>query len=172
LPHPTLCVEVNADHEYQTQSRSPLRSRQRTTTPSGSTAPVRGTTEASAPHRRCLMESRATVDNIPKQPRPQQLLPWAIPRWPSMLKYQSQVTAQSTVLEHVRSSQLTLPPTLPRSILVVPKRSTLTPRGMMMDSDRRRICRYAEEHPKSKQRQIGGVPFRNIHLAPLTIHLQ
>ena len=172
MPYPTLCVEVNADHGYQTQSRSPLRSRQRTTTPSGSTAPVRGTTEASAPHRRCLMESRATIDSVPRQSRPQQLLLWAIPRWPSMLKYQSQVTAQSTVLEHARSCRLTLSPTLPRSTLVVPKRPTLTPQGILKDSDRRRICRYAEEHPEIKQREIGGVPFRKKHLALLTIHLQ
>ncbi|KAK5677305.1 hypothetical protein LTR17_027708 [Elasticomyces elasticus] len=62
-----------------------------------------------------------------------------MPAWPSMLKN----------LSHL------IQPMLPTPVSATSMSPTPTPRKKLTDLDRKRMCQYAEEHPKAKQTEIG-----------------
>jgi len=155
LALPNVCVTIDTDDGYQRQLQLPLISPRRTVTSFYPRAPARGAAEEIARCWPCTMDSRVTAGSVPGQSQLQRFQPWVIPQWPSMLKDRSQTAAQST-LECIRSGQSTLPCTLQSPIFLLSKRTTLTPRRKLTDSERKKICQYAEKHPTRNQKQIGG----------------
>ena len=93
----------------------------------------------------------------------QQLQPLIMPQWPSMLNTQSQSSSSSSSsyqpvpYGHVfpQSQHLPIAP-LVTPISATSARSATTPRKTLTDLDRKRMCQYAEDHPNSKQTEIGG----------------
>ncbi len=156
LALPNVCATIDADNRYKRQLQLPLNSPRRTVTSLYSRAPARGTAEEVARRWRCTMDSRVTADSVPGQSQLQRFQPWVIPQWPSMLKDRTQTAAQST-LKCIGSGQSTLPCTLQSPIFVLSKRTTLTSRRRLTDSERKKICQYAEKHPTSNQKQIRGL---------------
>lgn len=103
-----------------------------------------------------------------QRPVHQQLQPLVMPQWPSMLNSHHQ-TAQPAPYQHPPSSYHPMypqpvQPIQPMSVaqLHTPvsatssRSTTTTPRKTLTDQDRTRMCQYAEEHPNSKQTEIGG----------------
>ncbi|KAH9839673.1 hypothetical protein Tdes44962_MAKER08016 [Teratosphaeria destructans] len=104
------------------------------------------------------MESGAYSSNMQQRPYAQ-LQPLIMPQWPSML---------STHQAHQQNYQPVYPPSIqpmtPMSagpvqtpVSTLSSRSTSAPRKTLTDQDRRRMCQYAEEHPHSKQTEIGAI---------------
>ena len=105
--------------------------------------------------------------SIQQRPVQQQLQPLIMPQWPSMLNSQAQPQPQS---QHQQPAnyQLPYPPSvqpiqpMPPGPMHTPlsapvsARSAPTPRKTLTDSDRRRMCKYAEDNPQAKQTEIGG----------------
>lgn len=94
------------------------------------------------------MESIYTSSMQPPGSSYQSLQPLVTPQWPSML------TSQSSYSQPIFSS----PPisSAPVSTPLITGRTSSTPRKTLTDADRRRMCLYAEEHPSTKQTEIGG----------------
>ncbi|KAK3046093.1 hypothetical protein LTR09_012386 [Extremus antarcticus] len=91
-----------------------------------------------------------------QQPMAQILQTVVMPPWPSMLRCQSSAD-QAAVLQSSQPIQTTSigQAQIPFSATSTP--SAPTPRKILTDFDRKRICQYAEDHPNSKQTEIGAV---------------
>lgn len=92
----------------------------------------------------------------------QHLQPLVMPQWPSMLNSQSHPPFQQMFPPPTQPIQ-PIQPIQPMSITPIATpvsaasaRSSSTPRKTLTDLDRKRMCQYAEEHPNSKQTDIGG----------------
>nr|POF17353.1 hypothetical protein CFP56_65220 [Quercus suber] len=97
----------------------------------------------------------------------QQLQPLVMPQWPSMLGSSHQSTHQQPVYQPMYQP-VYLPPVQPNQPMSVGQAQTpvsatssrsataTTPRKTLTDQDRKRMCQYAEDHPNSKQTEIGG----------------
>lgn len=88
--------------------------------------------------------------NRPLHHQPQHLI---MPQWPSMM------TSQATYVTPSNAAAPFVP--LPMSTPIPVTRSHAshtgsTPRRTLTDADRRRMCQYHEEHPTTKQSEIGG----------------
>ena len=109
------------------------------------------------------MESDAFRSTMPQRPLQPQLQPLIMPQWPSMLN-SSQIpsTFQTTFPPLVQPIQPMSIGALPTPVSATSTRSasrsmsTSTPRRTLTDSDRKRMCQYAEDNPNSKQTEIGG----------------
>jgi len=102
------------------------------------------------------MEPSAFSGAVQQRPVHQQLRPLIMPQWPSMLNSQSQSTLQPIFPQPVQPIQPMSLGSLPTPVSANSSRSTSTPRKTLSDLDRKRMCQYAEEHPNSKQTEIGG----------------
>ena len=102
------------------------------------------------------MATDAFSTTIHQRPMPPQLQPLIMPQWPSMLSSQSHATYQHHYPQPVQPIQpMTIGPLI-TPVSATSGRSTSTPRKTLTDHDRKRMCLYAEEHPHSKQTEIGG----------------
>jgi hypothetical protein len=103
------------------------------------------------------MEPNAFSSSLQQRPMPPQLQPLIMPQWPSMLSSQSaHSTYQPLFPQPVQPIQPMSIGPLQTPISATSTRSTSTPRKTLTDADRKRMCQYAEEHPNSKQTEIGG----------------
>lgn len=84
---------------------------------------------------------------------PQQM-PQQMPQWPSMLTSQS--TYQPPLFPSSAPVPITPASATPVSATSTHSRTSSTPRKTLTDSDRRRMCQYHEDHPTTKQTEIGG----------------
>jgi hypothetical protein len=99
-----------------------------------------------------------TTANMPPPPARslshQQLQPLTVPPWPSQLTGSSSAYPSTTMYHHnpvatnIISTPMSAPPTTGRHYD--------RPRKTLTDADRRKMCKYAEEHPNVKQTEIGG----------------
>lgn len=104
------------------------------------------------------MEPNPLRSSIPQRPMPPQLQPLIMPQWPSMLSSQSHATYQPIFSHSVQPIQPLPPGPLQTPVSATSStRSATTPRKTLTDADRKRMCQYAEEHPNSKQTEIGGM---------------
>lgn len=103
------------------------------------------------------MEPGAFGSSIQQRPVHQQLQPLIMPQWPSMLSSQSHSSFQPMFPQPVQPIQPVTMGALQTPISAVSSRSGTTPRKTLTDLDRKRMCQYAEEHPNSKQTEIGGM---------------
>jgi len=89
----------------------------------------------------------------------QQLQPLITPQWPSMLTSHS--TYQAPMYSATSMPVGSAVPTPVSSVATAPvaTRPASTPRKTLTDADRRRMCLYHEEHPNTKQTEIGGECF-------------
>lgn len=85
------------------------------------------------------------------------LQPLGMPQWPSMLSSQSHATFPPMCPPPVQPFQPVSMVTLQTPVSTTPIKSASTPRKMLTDLDRERMCQYAEDHPNSKQTDIGGM---------------
>lgn len=102
------------------------------------------------------MEPSAFSSSIHSRPMHQQLQPLVMPQWPSMLNSQPHSTYQPMYPQPVQPIQPMSIGPLATPVSATSSRSTSTPRKTLTDLDRKRMCQYAEEHPNSKQTEIGG----------------
>jgi len=102
------------------------------------------------------MEPSAFSASLQQRPIQQQLQPLIMPQWPSMLNSQSQSSYQPMFPQPVQPIQPMSLGGLQTPVSATSARSTSTPRKTLTDLDRKRMCQYAEEHPNSKQTEIGG----------------
>lgn len=103
------------------------------------------------------MEPSAFSSNsIQQRSLHQQLQPLVMPQWPSMLSNQAHSTYQPMFPQPVQPIQPMSIGPLHTPVSATSTRSTSTPRKTLTDLDRKRMCQYAEEHPNSKQTEIGG----------------
>lgn len=110
------------------------------------------------PHPQMPMEPSAFAGTLHHRPMPQQLQPLVMPQWPSMLSNQPHHSAyQPMYPQPVSSIQPLSAGALQTPVSATSTRSASTPRKTLTDMDRKRMCKYAEEHPNSKQTEIGGV---------------
>lgn len=78
---------------------------------------------------------------------------WCLPQYPS------QLSSQAHLPHHARRTPLvdrTVPNRAGATTTATSMRAASTPRRRLTDSDRKKICKYAENHPKSTQKEIGG----------------
>ena len=87
----------------------------------------------------------------------QQLQALVMPRWPSMISSRATSTFQTGYSSQVQPVQPVILGALQTAASAASKASASTSRKTLTDSDRKRICQYAEDHPNSKQTEIGGV---------------
>ena len=102
------------------------------------------------------MESSTFSSTVQQRPMPQQLQPLIMPQWPSMLNSQSHTAYQPMFPQPVQPIQPMSIGPLSTPVSATSGRSTSTPRKTLTDADRKRMCQYAEDHPNSKQTEIGG----------------
>ena len=102
------------------------------------------------------MASDGFSATLHQRPMPPQLQPLIMPQWPSMLSSQSHATFQHQYPQPVQPIQPMTLGQLVTPISATSGRSTSTPRKTLTDQDRKHMCIYAEEHPHSKQTEIGG----------------
>jgi hypothetical protein len=101
-----------------------------------------------------------TTSMLPPQTRMtslQQLQPLMVPPWPSQLTNTSPY--HTPVYTHTPSSATSIP--TPVSAPPTTGRQSDRPRKTLTDSDRRRMCKYAEDNPNVKQTEIGGKKAQN-----------
>ncbi|KAK3713022.1 hypothetical protein LTR37_008707 [Vermiconidia calcicola] len=104
------------------------------------------------------MESTGFSSSIHQRPMAQQLQPLIMPQWPSMLNSQVHSQPYQPVFpQPVLPMQPTSIGPLQTPISATSTRSTSTPRKTLTDADRKRMCQYAEDHPNSKQTEIGAI---------------
>ncbi|KAF7197015.1 hypothetical protein HII31_01440 [Pseudocercospora fuligena] len=103
------------------------------------------------------MEPSAFSSSIHSRPMHQQLQPLVMPQWPSMLNSQPHSTYQPMYPQPVQPIQPMSIGPLATPVSATSTRSTSTPRKTLTDLDRKRMCQYAEEHPNSKQTEIGAI---------------
>ena len=102
------------------------------------------------------MEPGTFGSNVQQRQMPPQLQPLIMPQWPSMLSSQAHSSYQPLFPQPVQPIQPMSIAPLQTPISTGPTRSTSTPRKTLTDVDRKRMCQYAEDHPNSKQTEIGG----------------
>lgn len=102
------------------------------------------------------MDSGGFSSSLQHRPMPPQLQPLIMPQWPSMLSSGSHSTYQPMFPQPVQPIQPMSVGQLQTPVSATSGRSTSTPRKTLTDSDRKRMCQYAEDHPNSKQTEIGG----------------
>jgi len=102
------------------------------------------------------MEPSGFSNSIQQRPVHQQLQPLIMPQWPSMLGNQAH-SFQPLYSQPVQPGPPMSMGSVQTPISAVSSRSGSTPRKTLTDHDRRRMCQYAEEHPNSKQTEIGGL---------------
>lgn len=103
-----------------------------------------------------LMESGVFAPSA-QRPMHQQTQPLVImPQWPSMLN-SHQPGYQSMYPAPMHSMPVMPIPAVTTPVSAGSNRSISTPRKTLTDHDRKRMCQYAEEHPNSKQTEIGGM---------------
>lgn len=93
---------------------------------------------------------------IHQRPVHAQLQPLVMPQWPSMLSSQSHSTYQQPYPPQIQTMQPVPINPYQTPVSASSNRSASTPRKTLTDHDRKRMCQYAEEHPTSKQTEIGG----------------
>ncbi|CAK4032331.1 centromere binding b [Lecanosticta acicola] len=101
--------------------------------------------------------SGGASSTIQQRPVHQQLQPLVMPQWPSMLNSHSHSTYQPMFPQPVQPIQPMSIAPLHTPVSATSTRSTSTPRKTLTDLDRKRMCQYAEEHPNSKQTEIGAI---------------
>jgi hypothetical protein len=83
-------------------------------------------------------------------PLPMLIMPSQAP-WPSMLTNPPSYTQASPPVAMA-------PVPAPMKVIKLPALTTTSqPRKTLTDDDRRRMCQYAEDHPNSKQTEIGAL---------------
>ena len=102
------------------------------------------------------MEPGAFSSGIQQRPMHPQLQPLIMPQWPSMLSSGSHSNYQPVFPQPVQPIQPMSIRPLQTPMSATSTRSTSTPRKTLTDADRKRMCQYAEDHPNSKQTEIGG----------------
>ena len=85
----------------------------------------------------------------------QQLQPLLMPQWPSMLTSQSTYVAPNFPTAPVPIPALSAPAPI-GNVHARAGHTASTPRKTLTDADRKRMCLYHEEHPTTKQTEIGG----------------
>jgi len=105
------------------------------------------------------MEPSAFTGAVQQRPIHQQLQPLIMPQWPSMLNSQSHSSFQPMFAQPVQPIHPMSVGSLPTPVSATSAKSTSTPRKTLTDTDRKRMCQYAEDHPNSKQTEIGGKHF-------------
>ncbi|KAF2214943.1 hypothetical protein CERZMDRAFT_95319 [Cercospora zeae-maydis SCOH1-5] len=80
-----------------------------------------------------------------------------MPQWPSMLNSQGPASYPPVYQQPVQPLQPLSAGPLLTPVSATSTRSTSTPRKTLTDLDRKRMCQYAEEHPNSKQTEIGAI---------------
>ncbi|KAK5110058.1 hypothetical protein LTR62_006302 [Meristemomyces frigidus] len=103
------------------------------------------------------MDSGVFTAIIQPRPTPPQLQPLIMPQWPSMLNSHSQSNFQPVYPQPVQPIQPVSIAQLQTPVSAISSRSIPTPRKTLTDTDRKLMCQYAEEHPNSKQTEIGAV---------------
>ncbi|KAK5173789.1 uncharacterized protein LTR77_002470 [Saxophila tyrrhenica] len=119
--------------------------------------PVQEFTGFNFGHPQMPMEPAAFGGGIQQRPAVQQLQPLVMPQWPSMLNSQSPSNYQHVFPQPLQPIQ---PMSMGQSqtpVSASSARSATTPRKTLTDSDRKRMCQYAEDHPNSKQTEIGAI---------------
>jgi hypothetical protein len=138
--------------------------------PDGRSHWTEGHTAFHSPHQSPVQEHNAYLYNhMPTEPMYasssmppprttyQQLQPLItspqLPIWPSMLNSQSSNYSSPpySVTAHVPSAPMATPASATKAV----GRSGTNPRKTLTDLDRRNMCKYAEEHPTTKQTEIG-----------------
>ena len=102
------------------------------------------------------MEPGAFGSGIQQRSMAPTLQPLVMPQWPSMLSSQSHSNYQPVYPPPVQPIQPISIGQLQTPVSATSARSTSTPRKTLTDIDRKRMCQYAEDHPNSKQTEIGG----------------
>lgn len=102
------------------------------------------------------MEPGAFSSSLQQRSVHHQLQPLIMPQWPSMLSSQSHTTHQPFFPQPVQPIQPMSIGPLQAPVSATSARSTTTPRKTLTDADRKRMCQYAEDHPNSKQTEIGS----------------
>ncbi|KAK4507644.1 hypothetical protein PRZ48_001379 [Zasmidium cellare] len=104
------------------------------------------------------MEPSAFSSSMQQRPMHQQLQPLVMPQWPSMLNSQAHAAPYQPMFpQPVQPIQPMSIGPLQTPVSATSSRSTSTPRKTLTDMDRKRMCQYAEEHPNSKQTEIGAI---------------
>ena len=102
------------------------------------------------------MEPSAFASGVQQRPMHHHLQPLVMPQWPSMLSSQAHNSYQPMYQQPIQTMQPMSAGPLMTPISATSTKSTSTPRKTLTDLDRKRMCQYAEEHPNSKQTEIGG----------------
>lgn len=103
-----------------------------------------------------VMEPGAFGHGVQQRSMAPQLQPLVMPQWPSMLSSQAHSTFSSVYPPPVQPIQPISMGALQTPVSATSTRSASTPRKTLTDLDRKRMCQFAEEHPNSKQTEIGG----------------
>jgi hypothetical protein len=104
------------------------------------------------------MEPSAFSSSMQQRPMHQHLQPLVMPQWPSMLgSSQTHSNYQPVYPQPIQPIQSMSVGSLQTPVSATSTRSASTPRKTLTDMDRKRMCQYAEEHPNSKQTEIGGM---------------
>lgn len=107
-----------------------------------------------------IVEGSSFIGNAHQQQRPVQPgPPLVMPPWPSMLPAQQDPAYQAMFAPTAPAFQPIRPMPIAPTVIAGPSsssRSSSTPRKTLTDQDRKRMCQYAEDHPTSKQTEIGG----------------
>lgn len=94
--------------------------------------------------------------SIPQGSMTPESQPLLMPKWPSMLRSQSHSTFQPAYLPPVQPIGPATQSASQTPVSATLTRSTKAPRKTLTDVDRKRMCQYDAEHPKSKQTDIAG----------------
>ncbi|KAJ9637236.1 hypothetical protein H2199_007522 [Coniosporium tulheliwenetii] len=86
-----------------------------------------------------------------------QLQPLVMPQWPSTLVSQSTYVPPIYPAAPAPMPVPVGPTSTPLSASSTGSRTSSTPRKTLTDADRRRMCLYHEEHPSTKQTEIGAM---------------
>ncbi|KAI5369656.1 Putative HTH CenpB-type DNA-binding domain, DNA binding HTH domain, Psq-type [Septoria linicola] len=105
------------------------------------------------------MEPSAFASSVHQRPMHHHLQPLVtgMPQWPSMLNSQAHPSYQPVYTQPVQPLHPMSAGPLMTPVSAISTRSTSTPRKTLTDLDRKRMCQYAEEHPNSKQTEIGAI---------------
>lgn len=107
-------------------------------------------------HAQVPIEPGTFGGGIQHRPMAHQLQPLVMPQWPSMLNSQSPSNNQYAFPQPVQPIQPMSMGQMQTPVSATSGRSVSTPRKTLTDADRKRMCQYAEDHPSSKQTEIGG----------------
>lgn len=102
------------------------------------------------------MEPGAFSSSVQPRTMAQPLQPLIMPQWPSMINSQAHAVYHPMYPQPVQPIQPMSIGQLQTPISATSSRSATTPRKTLSDSDRKAMCQYAEQHPNSKQTEIGG----------------